>query len=67
MPFAQLRREAVRALTDLIGPSAEGLAIRMERARDIAELRPLVALAQGMIANTRGRQRADDYGMRFGS
>jgi 3-oxoacyl-ACP reductase-like protein len=65
-PFEQLRREAVRALTDLVGPLAEALALKMEKARSPEELRPLLALAVQIVGNTRGRQMAADYGRRFG-
>ena len=64
--FEKLRRQAVRALTEIIGPMAEPLAIRMERARTLAELQPLLALAQETIANTRGRQAVADYRSRLG-
>ena len=66
VPFDKLRRDAVRTLTDLVGPVAEPLAIRMERARTTEELRPLLALALQSIANTRGRQAAADYAARYG-
>jgi hypothetical protein len=65
--FEQTRREAVRALTDLVGPMAEAVAIRMEKARSADELRPLLTLAMQIISNTRGRQMASDYGRRFGA
>lgn len=65
--FEQTRREAVRALTDLVGPMAEAVALRMEKARNPDELRPLLTLAMQVIANTRGRQMALDYGRRFGA
>lgn len=64
--FEQTRKEAVRALTDLVGPMAEAVALRMERARNADELRPLLTLAMQVIANTRGRQMSVDYGRRFG-
>lgn len=64
--FETTRREAVRALTDLVGPMAEALSLRMEKARSAEELRPLLGLAMTIIANTRGRQMATDYGRRFG-
>lgn len=64
--FEQTRKEAVRALTDLVGPMAEAVALRMEKARSADELRPLLTLAIQVIANTRGRQMASDYGRRFG-
>lgn len=65
--FEQSRREAVRALTDLVGPMAEAVAIRMEKTRSAEDLRPLLTLAMQVIANTRGRQMALDYGRRFGA
>jgi hypothetical protein len=65
--FEQTRREAVRALTDLVGPMAELLAMKIEKARNPDELRPLLALAVQVIGNTRGRQMAADYGRRFGA
>jgi hypothetical protein len=67
MPFEQRRRESVRALTDAVGPLGEALALKMERARQPAELEPLLALARETIANVRGRQAAADYGARFGA
>lgn len=65
--FDQTRRDAVRTLTDLIGPMGEALAIKMEKARSMDELRPLLGVAMQVIANTRGRQAASDYGTRFGA
>ena len=58
---ALVRREAVRRLTDLVGPAGEDLCIRMERCKDIDALRPLLAEARRIIANTRGAQAAALY------
>jgi hypothetical protein len=63
--FEATRAQAVRALTDLVGPMAEALAIKMERARNADELRPLVKTAQTIVGNARGGQAAADYGARF--
>jgi hypothetical protein len=63
--FETRRRDAVRRLTDLVGPMGEALAMRMERSRSADELRPILALASQIIANTRGRQPAADYAARF--
>ena len=65
MDFETRRRAAVRGLNDLLGPAAETLAIRMERARSAEELRPLLATAVQLVANARGRSAADDYAARF--
>jgi hypothetical protein len=63
--FEATRAQAVRALTDLVGPMAEALAIKMERTRNADELRPLVKTAQTIVGNARGGQAAADYGARF--
>jgi hypothetical protein len=63
--FDSRRRDAVRRFTDLVGPMGEALAMRMERCRSADELRPLLALASQILANTRGRQAATDYSARF--
>jgi hypothetical protein len=63
--FATLRRDAVRLLTDQIGPMSESLAIRMERARGVDELSPLLATAAQLIGNARGAPAAAAYLARF--
>lgn len=59
--FEATRADAVRAFTDLVGPMADALAIKMERTRSLDELRPLVQTAQTVIANSRGGQAAAGY------
>jgi hypothetical protein len=63
--FDAVRRSAVRALNDELGPAAETLAIRIERARSMAELRPLLVQAAHTVANMRGRAAAEAYAARF--
>lgn len=63
--FAALRREAVRTLTDQSGPMSEALALRMERAADLASLQPLLALAAQLISNVRGASAGRAYLERF--
>ena len=65
IPLATLQRDAVRLLTDQVGPMAESVAIRIERARSTDELRAAVLLAAQVIANTRGRQAAESYVAHF--
>lgn len=65
--FEQRRRDSVRALIDLVGPMAEALAVKMEGARDAAELKALIETAVQIVANTRGRAAAATYAQRFGS
>jgi hypothetical protein len=63
--FEATRTQAVRLFTDMVGPMAESLAMKMERARSPDELRSLVQTAQRIIGNTRGGKAAADYGTRF--
>jgi hypothetical protein len=63
--FAIVRRESVKWLNDQLGPMAETLAIKMERARSPAELRPLLEVAERMIGSARGSQAAAAFRSRF--
>ena len=63
--FEQFRRDAIRKFTDAVGPMAEALAIKMEKARSHEDLRPLLALAMNIILNTRGAKVAGDFSARF--
>lgn len=63
--YLQVRREAVRALNDQLGPSAESLAIKMERASSAAELRPLLEAGVKLIASGRGAAAAEAFRTRF--
>lgn len=65
--FEQVRREAVRGLTDLVGPMGEALAMRMEKTTSAEGLRPLLEVAAQVIRNTRGTQAATDYTSRIGA
>lgn len=59
--FRLVQREAVRRLTDMLGPSAETLAMKMESSKDMATLRPLLIQARDLITAVRGKQAAADY------
>lgn len=63
--FEAQRRAAVRLLNDLLGPAAETLAIRMERARNLDELRPHLASAVQAIGKLRGIAGAEAFAARF--
>jgi hypothetical protein len=62
---AQDRRDAVRMLTDLVGPVGEPLALKIEQARGDDELRKLFELAHQSIRNTRGSFAAAAFADRF--
>lgn len=63
--FEATRRDAVRAINDLLGPEAETLALRMERATDADQLRVALERAVAYIANARGGGAAAQFAGRF--
>jgi hypothetical protein len=60
--FQTLRADLIRSFTDMVGPMAEALAIKMERSRSPDELKPLLDVAQRIVANARGQQAAASFG-----
>lgn len=64
--FDSTRRAAVRELNDQLGPAAEGLSIKMEKARNPVELMPLLVQGAQSIAAMRGRSAAEAFAKRFG-
>jgi hypothetical protein len=63
--LAQLRKAAVRALNDALGPAAETTAIRIERASTEADLRALLERAASTIAAVRGAAAGRAFAERF--
>jgi hypothetical protein len=63
--FERRRRDAVRALNELLGPGAESLAMRIEKAADWGQLLPVLRQAQQALRSTHGTAVAADYGNRF--
>jgi len=64
---AARRRAVVRALTDAVGPAAETLAIKLERARNAEELEPLVAQAIQLVTTMRGRSAGEAFAAKLGT
>lgn len=60
-----LRRSVVRALNDELGPAAEGLAVRIERAKTVDDLRPLLVQAVQLVGSARGRAAAEAFATRM--
>jgi hypothetical protein len=63
--FDALRRDAVRQLNDHLGPAAETVAIKIERAKSMPELQPLLALGAQMLRDVRGAAVAEACAARF--
>lgn len=65
LPFEALRREAVRQLTEQLGPNAETLVIKINRSANMTELQPLLARAVLVLRKVRGEAAADAFAARF--
>lgn len=59
------KRDAVRAVNDLLGPMGESLSIRIEKARTGEELRQVLESALPVIVSARGREEATKFAARF--
>jgi hypothetical protein len=62
-----VRKAAIRMLTEILGPTADTLAVRMEKARSMEELKPLLGQAAKLILAARGRAPAEAYAAMFPS
>jgi hypothetical protein len=60
-----VRKAAIRMLTEILGPTADALAVRMEKVRSMEELRPLLGQAAKLILAARGRSAAEAYAAMF--
>lgn len=63
--LADLRRDAARAINDLLGPDGDSLAMRIERAANADELRAALERCAAFIADARGRRAAEGFAQRF--
>jgi hypothetical protein len=64
-PIEQIKREAVRALTQQLGPMAEQVALKIERSKSLAELRPMLTLGAQMLRDHKGAKAADTFASQF--
>jgi hypothetical protein len=62
-----VRKAAVRMLVEILGPSSDTIAVRMEKARTMDELKPLLGQAAKLIMAARGRASAEAYAAMFPS
>lgn len=63
--FESLRRDAVRVLNEQLGPAAEVVAIKIERAKSMPEMQPMLAQAAKLLRNVRGSAAAEAFAARF--
>ncbi len=62
--FEPRRRAVLRAFNDLVGPTGETLAIRIEKAKTLDEVRALFPQAVRLVELVRGRAAAEDFAAR---
>jgi hypothetical protein len=62
--FEPRRRAVLRAFNDLVCPAGETLAIRIEKAKTIDEVRALFPQAARLVELVRGRSAAEDFAAR---
>lgn len=63
--FDAMRRDLLRAFNDRLGPAGEGMAVRLERARNETEFRALLPSAVQLIAALQGREAAEAFTARI--
>ena len=61
LTLAQARSQAVRRLTDLLGPNATDLCLRLEAAQSLQEFRATLRRTETTLRQVVGKQRAADY------
>lgn len=59
--FEAMRRDLLRAFNDRLGPAGEGMAIRLEKARNETEFRALLPAAVQLVSTLQGRDAADAF------
>jgi hypothetical protein len=61
----QIKRDAVRMLTQQLGPMAEPVALKIERSKTLTELRPMLTLGAQMLRDIKGVTVADAFAAQF--
>lgn len=63
--FEAMRRDLLRAFNDRLGPAGEGMAIRLEKARNETEFRALLPSALQLVSTLQGREAAEAFSARI--
>ena len=64
-PVETIRLQAVRFMSEQLGPLGDSLAMKMEKARSWEDLPPLLVMAHRYIADNRGNATADAFKAAF--
>jgi hypothetical protein len=63
--LGELRRDAARAVNDLLGPQGDALAMRIEAAKNVQELQAAIERSAAYIETARGARAAETFSARF--
>jgi hypothetical protein len=61
VPLVEAQRFAARRLTDLLGPSAEDMCMKIESTRNAQDFMAVIQRVETMLRNIRGDRMADDF------
>ena len=64
-PVETVRQQAVRFMSEQLGPLGDNLAVKMEKAKSWEDLHPLLVMAHRYIADNRGGATADAFKAAF--
>ena len=65
MSWEDKRRQAVRYLNDALGPTAEALVLKIEKAGSWDELKPHLEMGEHFVRSARGASAARDFAAKF--
>lgn len=63
--FENLRRDAGRDLSSQLGPLADDISLKIERAKSIAELQPVLLAGAQMLQRLKGSAAAEAFAQRY--
>lgn len=59
--FEAMRKDVLRAFNDRLGPAGEGMAVKLEKARNEAEFRALLPAAVQLVTTVQGREAGESF------
>lgn len=59
--FEAMRKDVLRAFNDRLGPAGEGMAVKLEKARNEAEFRALLPAAVQLVTTVQGRDAGESF------
>ncbi|PPE68130.1 hypothetical protein [Caldimonas caldifontis] len=63
--YTSLRQQAARFVSEQLGPMGDDLAVRLEKAKSWAEIKPILNMAQRVLQDNRGPTTAEAFRLRF--